>query len=82
MKSGRYFVLLNENDNVATILDENKDINFLRNGMKIFEKIPFGHKVSITKIEIGEDIIKYGIKIGTAQKNIEKGYHVHIHNCQ
>ena len=50
--------------------------------MKIFEKIPFGHKVSITKIELGKDIIKYGIKIGTAQKNIEKGYHVHIHNCE
>jgi altronate dehydratase len=44
--------------------------------------IPFGHKISLHPIAMGEAIIKYGVKIGVATSFIEKGEHVHVHNCK
>ncbi len=81
VNEGRHYILLNKNDNVVTILDDFKELNKLSNGMLIQTYIPFGHKVSILNINKGEHIIKYGIIIGTATKNIKCGNHVHVHNC-
>lgn len=44
--------------------------------------IATGHKVSLCRIEKGDDIIKYGYPIGVATKNIEKGESVHSHNMK
>jgi len=44
------------------------------------DDIRFGHKFSLTRIEAGSDILKYGEVIGSAQQVIEPGEHVHIHN--
>ena len=79
---GRRFLLLNSTDNVATLLDEETEVLCLENGMGIYGNIPFGHKVSLKSIEIGEAVMKYGIRIGVATSFIEKGEHVHVHNCE
>lgn len=50
--------------------------------IKVREKIPFGHKFAIRRIENGEGIIKYGEKIGMATKSIDVGFHVHVHNVE
>ena len=44
--------------------------------------IPAGHKVALKDIKSGEDIIKYGSRIGLAKEDIKAGDHVHIHNIK
>lgn len=44
--------------------------------------IPFGHKVALADIALGENVIKYGAFIGHALVNIRKGEHVHTHNLK
>lgn len=48
--------------------------------LMVKEAISKGHKFAIREIEKGEDIIKYGVSIGRALCDIEKGKWVHIHN--
>ncbi|MBO5598118.1 MAG: UxaA family hydrolase [Oribacterium sp.] len=40
--------------------------------------IPVGHKIALRDISDGEDIVKYGVVIGHAIKNIPKGSWVHL----
>ena len=44
--------------------------------------IPFGHKISLSKIEKNNYIYKYGQIIGIASKDILPGEHVHSHNLE
>ena len=79
---GRRFLVLDSCDNVATLLDEELKMQCLDNGMVINWNIPFGHKISLHPIAMGEAIIKYGVRVGVATSFIEKGEHVHVHNCK
>lgn len=83
--SGRYFVQLAENDNVVTVTKDMKTGTIVDVGsVKIVLKqdIPFGHKFAVANIEKGGPIVKYGVKIGVATTDIEKGEYVHIHNVE
>ena len=42
--------------------------------------VPYGHKIAVRGIHVGELIMKYGEEIGIATKEIKKGEYVHIHN--
>ena len=44
--------------------------------------IPFGHKFALRDLAAGDPIIKYGARIGTATREIQKGDHVHLHNMK
>ncbi len=44
--------------------------------------IPYGHKIALEEIAAGEQVIKYGLSIGTASKDIQPGDYVHIHNVE
>ena len=79
---GRRFLVLDSDDNVATLLDDEVELQRLDDGMVINGQIPFGHKISLYSIARGEAIIKYGVSIGVATSFIEKGVHVHVHNCR
>jgi altronate dehydratase len=46
------------------------------------EPIPFGHKVALAPIRRGDHVIKYGASIGVAERDIEPGEHVHVHNLK
>lgn len=46
------------------------------------EDIPLGHKIAVSAVEQGADVIKYGRAIGSATKPIEKGAHVHTQNVK
>ena len=80
-------IILNPKDNVATALADLKtgDILELEVGgetlkVKLATDIPFGHKLSLSKIESNSPVIKYGEVIGVASTTIEPGDYVHIHN--
>jgi altronate dehydratase len=76
----RVSLKVNDNDNVATLLDDDVKCCRIVGGMAIAENIPFGHKVALADICEGGEVIKYGIVIGHAKSAIAKGEHVHVHN--
>jgi altronate dehydratase len=79
----KYFVKLDEADNVVTVTKETPAKTIVRidsEDITVLQDIPFGHKFAITNIAKGEDIIKYGVKIGIASTDIGKGEYVHVHN--
>ncbi len=80
-------VLVSDKDNVVTTVSDLKKgedaVYRLSSGtkqIKAVEDIPYGHKVALTKIAKGGDIIKYGELIGRASKDIDPGQWVHTHN--
>lgn len=50
------------------------------NTVVLNSEVTLGHKVARRDISSGESILKYGMPIGVATKNIEQGTHVHIQN--
>jgi altronate hydrolase len=44
------------------------------------DAIPAGHKVALMRIEPGENVYRYGHRIGRASRVIEPGEHIHTHN--
>lgn len=75
--------IINGNDNVAVA------IRSLRKGEKLLindreiqvnEDIASPHKIALNDIGEGDQIIKYGVPIGTALKRIAAGELVHLHN--
>ena len=80
-------VVLNARDNVATALANlsagatmSLDIAGKTATVRLTGDVPFGHKFSLSRVEPGEPIIKYGEVIGTACSTISPGDYVHIHN--
>ncbi len=48
----------------------------------VHDPIPLGHKVALTAIASGGDVIEYGERIGRATQSIVAGAHVHVHNVK
>ncbi len=44
--------------------------------------VPLGHKIALTDIPAGGDVIEYGVRIGVATTDIAAGDHVHVHNLR
>jgi (2R)-sulfolactate sulfo-lyase subunit alpha len=59
------------------IMDQDKLIEF-----DAKDDIPIGHKLAIKDIKAGDTIIKYGVDIGKAIKDIRAGEHLHVHNVK
>lgn len=78
-------VRLDQNDNVAVALrpilkGERLEVGKLR--VTAAQEIPQGHKLALTHIRAGEQVMKYGSGIGTAKADIEAGQWVHVHNVR
>jgi altronate dehydratase len=76
--------VINNSDNVATSLEDIEIekvtvIGDFTDELEVKESIPTGHKVALIDIPKGELIIKYGVSIGIATKDIKKGMWVHLH---
>jgi (2R)-sulfolactate sulfo-lyase subunit alpha len=50
--------------------------------VELREPVPLGHKLALTDIAAGQDIIEYGERVGVASSAIERGGYVHIHNMR
>jgi hypothetical protein len=76
-------LIISERDNVATALEAlepGRTISLGAVTLTVTERVPPGHKVSLTEIPAGQAVIKYGSAIGTASIDIAAGAHVHTHN--
>ena len=85
----KQIVVLNGADNVATSLvplEARSRIEVELNGesrtITVLDAIPFGHKLAIRHLAVGDDVLKYGEVIGRASEAIEPGRWVHVHNVE
>lgn len=76
-------------DNVATIFAngivdgtqvEVRDKKGNSEVITVHGDVPYGHKIALREIAVGEHIMKYGESIGAASRSIGKGDYVHVHN--
>ena len=77
------FIRINPADNVAVALHAvTKGTVCTADGCNVtaLTDIPQGHKIALTPIAEGENVIKYGFSIGHATADIQPGGWVHTHN--
>jgi altronate dehydratase small subunit len=83
-------IKLNEKDNVATVFSDASKGDILEiltdKGtsweLDVLNDIPYGHKIALSDIKVGQQVTKYGEEIGIASKPIKAGDYVHIHNIE
>ncbi len=84
-------ITMDPRDNVATALtelragDEVEVLSTTRavvQHLRVNDSLPLGHKIALADIAAGQNIIKYGAKIGSASVPIHAGDYVHIHNVE
>ncbi len=84
-------ITIHPRDNVAVALEDIKAGEMIPAPLGCLEEedlveaaqdIPRGHKIALTDIKKGEDITKYGCRIGIATEDIPVGAHVHVHNVK
>jgi altronate dehydratase small subunit len=88
MAGGKKALVLDQKDNVGVALADLAagDICLVtEDGGKqyqvaVLEKIPFGHKFSLTDIAKDNAVYKYGEEIGKMKVEIKKGGWIHSHN--
>lgn len=78
-------LILDPRDNVAILLGdaekyETINLKGAEGRLRLSDTIAFGHKVSMKHIKSGQEIFKYGQKIGIATQDIHPGEWVHLHN--
>lgn len=83
-ENGKLFVI-HGSDNVATAIDAVSPgyAGLVGTGTGLClarEPIPRGFKLALREIAAGEEIIKYGVPIGRASRDISPGSCVHTHN--
>ncbi len=77
--------LVNQADNVVTALQplspgQAAVIGAAPGTLPVLEAVLDGHKIARADIRQGEDVLKYGARIGRAARDIRAGEWVHIHN--
>jgi len=80
-------VVLNVGDNVAVALrdlETGTELDLRVDGrvihVELTEPIAYQHKFSLTAIDAGSKITKYGETIGEATRDFKAGQDVHVHN--
>lgn len=78
-------IKINSNDNVAVALKpiaKGTTVDVAGTNVTTIEDIPQGHKFAIKPVKKGDDVIKYGFRIGYAQADVEVGGWIHTHNLK
>ena len=79
------YIKINVNDNVAVALKpiaKGTTVDVAGTVVTTIEDIPQGHKFAIKPISKGDDVIKYGFRIGVAQSDVAVGGWIHTHNLK
>jgi (2R)-sulfolactate sulfo-lyase subunit alpha len=85
-----HFLVHNEGDHVgvavedvepgparATCLDSGRTVE-----LEVLQDVPLGHKVALTDLGAGDEVIEYRVRIGLARQPIRRGEWVHVHNIR
>ena len=77
------YIQINPLDNVAVALENLNPGDILQvNGRSVCvaEEIPRGHKVALTDLSAGSEVIKYGFSIGNMTEGVKEGCLVNERN--
>ncbi|MEM3193198.1 MAG: UxaA family hydrolase [Candidatus Micrarchaeaceae archaeon] len=79
-------LIITKKDNVAVALKDLKKGSKIELADKVpllvLDDIPTGHKIALSDIPKGGEVIKYGEVIGKATQEIKRGMWVHVHNVE
>jgi hypothetical protein len=78
-------LFLNPKDNVCTAISPiASGVSLQINGKDVLidKNIPLGFKLAACNIAIHETVVKYGVPIGSATRDIAPGELVHVHNMK
>lgn len=82
-------LLIHPEDNVAVALEDITEGSTVSVGasadarhISARQTIPFGHKIAVSFIPMGEVVVKYGAPVACATAAIEPGMWVHTHNAR
>jgi altronate dehydratase small subunit len=78
-------LFLNPKDNVCTAIapiPAGATLQISGNTVVIKQNIPLGFKIAGCDLVTHESVIKYGVSIGSATRDIELGELVHLHNMK
>jgi altronate dehydratase small subunit len=78
-------LFLNPKDNVCTAIAPipgGTTLQISGNTVLIKQNIPLGFKIAACNLAIHESVIKYGVSIGSATRDIVLGEPVHLHNMK
>lgn len=50
--------------------------------VEVTAEIPLGHKVALTDVAMGADVIEYEVRTAIASADISTGDYVHVHNVR
>ncbi len=67
------YIKIKESDNVAITIDTIRKGTVVLDDVLANEDIPQGHKIALTDIPKGREIVRYGVILGYALKDIQKG---------
>jgi len=84
-KKNKNVVLINEIDNTSVACNDfikGENIHIQDKTIVLLDDVKIAHKIAICDIKNGETILKYGVSIGSATKDIKSGELVHIHNMK
>jgi len=76
-------LVLAEGDNIGVLTGTvmaGEEIEVAGQTVVMSATLGMGHKLAVTAIPSGADILKYGFPIGYAATEISIGAHVHVHN--
>lgn len=79
------YIRITPNDNVIVTLkavSEGEEISVEGKEIVVRADIPAGHKVAVSEIAEGEDVIKYGLPIGHATADVQPGDWMHVKNVK
>ena len=79
------FILLHPEDNVLICCRQAGVDEIIAVGnerIKLVQDMELGHKIARRAISRGEKIVKYGVAVGSALRDISSGEHVHLHNMK
>jgi (2R)-sulfolactate sulfo-lyase subunit alpha len=62
---------------VGIFMDDDSTIELLSN-----HAVPLGHKIAVSSVAVGGDVLKYNVKIGVTPSGFAVGDYVHIHNLK
>ena len=72
-------------DNVATALrplEVGEVVDLDGHAVAVNEPVPLCHKLALTDLDAGAEVVKYGQSIGLTKASISAGSHVHVHNMR
>ena len=75
------FIHIHPADNVAVVLKA-LPAGTVFDGVTALQDIPQGHKMALSALESGDQVVKYGFSIGHATASIAPGDWVHTHNMK